>query len=94
MYIDGIIKKYIDKDIFPKYKKYYSHSMFHINNVIKNMLMFSDYYTLDKNMAYVMAAFHDCGLNIDRENHEYESAKFFENDSEIKKILMINKLKS
>lgn len=40
---------YIEQHIFPRYEKYYSHGMIHINNVIKNMLFLSNYYNLDKN---------------------------------------------
>lgn len=79
------LKQYIENNIFPMYNRYYSHGMLHINNVIKNMLMLADYYGLDKNMAYVIAAFHDIGLNIDRNNHEYESGKILNNDKELKK---------
>lgn len=79
------LKQYIENNIFPMYNRYYSHGMLHINNVIKNMLMLADYYGLDKNMAYVIAAFHDIGLNIDRNNHEYESGKILYNDKELKK---------
>ncbi len=32
-------------------------------------------YRLDENMAYVVAACHDIGLSINRENHETESSK-------------------
>ena len=85
MNINKNLISYIEKNIFPKYKKYYSHGMIHINNVIKNMLIQADYYHLDKNMAYVIAAYHDIGLNIDRDNHEYESGKILENDKTIKK---------
>ena len=79
------LKQYIENNIFPMYNRYYSHGMLHINNVIKNMLMLADYYGLDRNMAYVIAAFHDIGLNIDRNNHEYESGKILYNDKELKK---------
>lgn len=85
MDINKDLALYIEKNIFPKYEKYYSHDMIHINNVIANMLMLADYYKLDKNMAYVIASFHDIGLNFDRENHEYASGKILENDLEIKK---------
>ena len=36
-------------------------------------------------MAYVIATFHDIGLNVDRENHEYESGKILKEDKELKK---------
>ena len=79
------LKKYIEGNIFPKYDKFYSHGMIHINNVIDNMLMLSEYYDLDSNMAYTIASYHDSGLGIDRENHEFESGKILENDQELKK---------
>lgn len=79
------LKKYIEEKIFPKYEKYYSHGMLHINNVIKNTLLLAKYYNLDENMAFVIASYHDIGLNVNRENHEYESGKFLANDSELKK---------
>ena len=79
------LKKYIETNIFPKYDKYYAHGMLHINNVIDNMMLLASYYNLDRNMAYVTACYHDAGLSIDRENHEYESGKILINDEELKK---------
>ena len=86
--------QYIDDYIFPKYEKYYSHGMVHINNVIANMMMFADYYDLDKNMAYVIASYHDIGLNIDRENHEKESAKILKNDNRLKKFFIESQIET
>ncbi len=83
--INKELQEYIIKNIFPRYEKYYSHGMIHINNVIDNMMMLADYYNLDKNMAYVIASYHDIGLNIDRENHEHESGKVLASDVELKK---------
>ena len=83
--INKDLLEYINNNIFPKYAKYYSHGMIHINHVINNMMMLADYYNLDRNMAYVSAAFHDIGLNINREKHEQESGKILENDKELKK---------
>lgn len=79
------LKKYIEENIFPKYDKFYAHGMIHINNVIDNMLMLADYYDLNLDMAYTIASYHDSGLGIDRENHEYESGKILINDKELKK---------
>lgn len=93
MAINLDLKKYIEEKIFPKYEKYYSHGMLHINNVIKNTLLLADYYNLDENMAYVIASYHDIGLNVNRENHEYESGKFLDNDSELKKYFDSKQIK-
>lgn len=74
------LKEYINNNIFPKYERYYSHGMIHIKNVIKNITILADYYNLNKEMAYVIGAYHDIGLNVDRENHEIESGKILSND--------------
>ena len=83
--INKELKKYIEENIFPKYDKFYSHGMIHINNVIENMMMLAEYYDLNVDMAYTIASYHDSGLGIDRENHEYESGKILINDKELKK---------
>lgn len=80
------LKKYIEKNIFPKYEKYFAHGMMHINAVIDNMMMLADYYDLNKDMAYVIACYHDSGLSLDRENHEKESGKLLANDMVLKKF--------
>ena len=79
------LKQYIEKNIFPVYNRYYSHGMLHINNVINNCLMLAKYYNLDINKAYTIAAYHDIGLSVNRDNHEKESGKIFINDKEMKK---------
>lgn len=84
---------YIEKNIFIKYERFYAHGMLHINNVIKNMLMLADYYNLDKNMAYVIAVYHDSGLSVDRENHELEAGKIIASDVELKKFFNEDEIK-
>ena len=93
MKINKNLKKYIEENIFPKYDKFYSHGMIHINNVINNMLMLAEYYKLDINMAYTIASYHDSGLAIDRENHEKESGKILEKDNELKKYFTKEQIK-
>ena len=83
--INKELKKYIEENVFPKYDKYYAHGMMHINHVIDNMMILADYYKLDKNMAYVIACYHDAGLSIDRDNHEKESGKLLANDKNLKR---------
>jgi len=79
------LKQYIEKNIFPMYDRYYSHGMLHINNVINNCLMLAKYYNLDENKAYTVAAYHDIGLKVNRDEHEKESGKIFIKDKEMKK---------
>ena len=85
MNVDRDLVRYVESNIFPKYDRFYSHGMIHVNNVIDNMMMLADYYNLDADMAYAIAAYHDSGLGVDRENHEYESGKILATDAELKK---------
>lgn len=77
---------YIETNIFPRYEKYYSHGMIHISNVMKNVLTLAKEYNLDENMCYTIAAYHDLGLNVDRENHEKESGKILINDEKLRQF--------
>ncbi|MFR2534734.1 MAG: HD domain-containing protein [Clostridia bacterium] len=79
------LKQYIEKNIFPMYRRYYSHGMLHVNNVINNCLMLANYYNLDINKAYTIAAYHDVGLYSNRDNHEKESGEIFVKDQQMKK---------
>lgn len=92
MQVNTELKNYIEENIFPKYDKFYSHGMIHINNVVNNMMMLADYYDLDHDMAYVIASYHDSGLGVDRENHEYESGKILENDKFLKKYFSLEQI--
>ena len=83
--VNSELEDYIEKNIFPKYDKYFAHGMIHINAVIDNMMMLADYYDLDKNMAFVIGSYHDAGLSVDRENHEKESGKLLANDKNLEK---------
>lgn len=47
--------------------------------------MLADYYNLDENKAYTIAAYHDIELSVNRDNHEKESGGIFIKDPELKK---------
>lgn len=78
--LNPTLQSYIETNIFPRYQKYYSHGMIHINHVIQTALELAAYYHLNPNMAYVIAAYHDLGLNIDRDHHEYASGQILAHD--------------
>ncbi len=95
--MDGVnmeIVSYIAKNIFPRYEKYYSHGMVHINNVIHVMMMLAMTRKLNKDMAYVIACFHDSGLSVDRENHEIESAKIMAEDPMVRSTFSEEEIKT
>lgn len=85
MIMNKQLKDYLNREVFPKYERYYAHGLMHIKKVTKDILMLAKHYKLDKDMAYVIAVFHDIGLDIDRDNHEKASGKVLREDEELKK---------
>ncbi len=84
---DKNLKKYIEDNIFPIYKKNESgHGIEHINYVIRRSLYFSKKLNLDFNISYTIACYHDICHHIDRKKHEILSAEFFYNDKNMKKF--------
>lgn len=77
---------YIENNIFPEYSlNEESHGIKHIKNVIQRSFEIIDEFnlTLDSNLVYVIASYHDLGHHIDYEHHEIYSAKLFLNNPEI-----------
>lgn len=76
---------YIERNIFPLYEKNEKgHGMSHISSVIKKSLEIAKNYSVDENIVYTVAAYHDIADHIDRKNHHVLSAEFFMNDEAIK----------
>lgn len=88
------LQEYIKNSIFPQYEVFYSHGMIHIGSVIKNITFLAEYYKLDCEVAYVIAAYHDLGLKVNRKNHEVESGKIFDSDEALKKYFNGEQLKT
>jgi len=78
------IEKYIESDIFPRYESFdAAHNIDHVRTVIKESLFLAQYYDVDVDMVYVIAAFHDLGLVNGRDNHHIDSGKILEADEVI-----------
>lgn len=87
--VNGVNKdiiKYVESDIIPRYADFdKAHRSNHAAMVIAQSLRLADNEpTVDKTMAYVIAAFHDLGLINGRENHHIDSRKILESDQFIK----------
>lgn len=81
------IKEYIEKEIFPEYKKNDSgHNLDHIKYVLERSLKFAENIpNINMHMVYVIAAFHDIGHHIDAKNHGQISSEILAKDEFIKK---------
>lgn len=74
---------YVEKEIIPRYSRFdKAHRQDHVRMVIEQSLTLAAHEAgLDRNMVYVVAAFHDVGLVGGRENHHHESRRILESDT-------------
>lgn len=82
------LKNYIEKEIFPKYERFYAHGLLHINYVIDHSFIIASDYDVNPDMVYCVACYHDLGLlNVkdNRDMHAIESGKILINDNNLKK---------
>ena len=85
--INPELKEYIEKHIFPKYKKNdKGHGIEHIKEVIRRSFALNDTFKLglDHNMMYAIAACHDWGKYEDHKTHHLIAARNFINDEGMK----------
>jgi len=74
--INRELQTYIETEILPQYDSFdKGHNRLHINQVITESLLLADAYVVDKNMVYVIAAYHDIGLSQGRELHHIFSGE-------------------
>lgn len=85
------MKEYINEFIFPVYlKNDKGHNIEHINSVIEKSMKLGKIYNLDLDICYIIAAFHDIGHHIDKDNHEVISGDIFFEDEFFKKYLTVD----
>lgn len=85
-YMNQELVDYIGKNIYPLYERNdWSHQLWHIHNVTERSLKLASNYSVNVDMVYIVASFHDLGCFVSRENHEEISAHLMEKDSFIQK---------
>ena len=89
------LKKYIDENIFPSYKKNdLGHNLDHIKYVIERSLRFANEIDdINYDMVYTIAAYHDIGHYIDAKNHEKVSAEMLFDDKNLRKFFTEDEIK-
>jgi len=88
------LKKYIEKNIFPKYNlNDEGHNIDHINYVLKRAFELSSDLEIDNNILYTCVCFHDIACHIDRKNHEILSAKIAKKDKFLNKFFNQNDMR-
>ena len=80
------MKRYIETEILPRYEAFdKAHQRDHADYVIRQSLELARHYDVDMNMVYVIAAYHDTGLAVDRKTHHLESGKIIRSDKKLEK---------
>ena len=89
------LKDYIENTIFKEYEKNEKgHGIEHINYVIKRSLKFSKQIeNINEEMVYTVAAYHDIGHHIDKDNHEKISADILKKDNKLKEFFSEEEIK-
>lgn len=73
---------YIETEIFPQYNlNEAGHGINHILNVINKSLRISKNYDVNLNIVYTVAAYHDIGHHINKNEHEKISADLMIKDT-------------
>ena len=84
--INPEIISYIESEIIPRYDHFdAAHQRDHVNMVIQQSLEIAEHIDVDKDMVYVIAAYHDTGLCEGRERHHEVSAQIIKADENLRK---------
>ena len=80
------IMEFVERNILKRYNAFdAAHNMTHVNRVIKASVQLARRMGADINMAYVVAAYHDLGLEVERATHHIESGKILKADRRLDK---------
>ena len=78
------IRDYIEQHILPRYETFdAAHRTDHATTVIERSMKLARHYEVNEEMVYVVAAYHDIGLEFGREMHHQESARLVMEDKEL-----------
>lgn len=77
---------YVEREIIPRYAAFdKAHQENHVRMVIEQCLKLAEHTpSINSDMVYIIAAFHDLGLVNGRENHHKDSRKVLETDAFVK----------
>ena len=79
------VKEYIESAILPLYNSFDpAHTVSHANTVIEQSMHLAQFYDVNVDMVYVIAAYHDVGLSGGREQHHIISGRKLEADQQLK----------
>ena len=79
------LKTYLDQNILTIYKSFdQAHQPNHVKTVIKNALEIAKDHHVDQDMVYVIACYHDIGMQFGRSDHHMTGGLFLFEDETLK----------
>ena len=88
------IMEFVEQNILPKYSAFdKAHNLAHANSVIRRSIALARTIGADINMAYVIAAYHDLGLEGPRAIHHITSGKILQADARLRKWFSAEQIK-
>ena len=88
------LMEFVEQNILPRYNDFdRAHRLSHANHVIKNSLALALSTGADINMCYVIAAYHDLGLEGPRAIHHITSGKILRADRRLRRWFSDEQLK-
>lgn len=82
--IHSSLREYVEREIIPRYDAFDAgHQRDHVETVVSQSLELAQYYDVDINMVYVIAAYHDTGLVAGREQHHIVSGEIVRADKRL-----------
>ena len=88
------LMEFVEQNILPRYNDFdRAHRLSHANHVIKNSLALALSTGADINMCYVIAAYHDLGLEGPRAIHHITSGKILLADRRLRRWFSDEQLK-
>lgn len=86
--------EFVERQILPRYNAFgESHGLRHVNRVIQNSLKLVPVTGADIDMVYVVAAYHDLGMEGPRAIHHLTSGKILQADARLKRWFNAEQIK-
>ncbi len=88
------IMEFVEQQILPRYNAFdKAHNLVHVQRVIRESLALAERLSVDEDMVYVVAAYHDLGLSGPRAIHHLTSGKILSTDARLRRWFSPQQLK-
>ena len=87
------LQSFIEKEIIPRYAEFdKAHQESHARSVIEQSMKLAPYYDVNVNMVYIIAAYHDLGLQEDRKIHHLISGRIVREDERLREWFSLDQI--